>query len=100
MRCNLPISALALCGSATITLGQVTFTPIGTLPGDYESYATSVSRDGLTVVGWSYGWGHEHAIRWTPTHGMQDLGLIPNVPYQQIQIRPTGVSDDGAVVVG
>jgi probable HAF family extracellular repeat protein len=49
---------------------------LGTLPGDYKSYAHGINDDGQ-VVGWSntYG-GPERPIVWKPETGMQELQTL------------------------
>src|SRR5437764_1368146 len=91
---------LATSAVAGVSYGQASFTDIGTFPGHYRSYATAVSRDGLVVTGWSYGFGYSRAFRWTQAHGLEDLGTIPNATWQQRDFRPSAISDDGTVIVG
>jgi len=72
---------------------------LGTLSNWSDSQATGVSADGEVVVGASFAGGvaplfGQH-FRWTPSGGMQSLGL----PQGAIRLS-TYVSADGAVVVG
>jgi probable HAF family extracellular repeat protein len=90
---------MAACVTPT-AWGQASLTDLGTLPGDTESYAYAVSRDGQVVIGRSFGPNFAHAFRWSQAHGMEDLGYIPNASWRQIEFWPYGVSDDGTVVVG
>jgi probable HAF family extracellular repeat protein len=77
---------------------------LGTLPGDTSSTAYGVSADGAVVVGVSdavvvddsgMASSISRAFRWTAGTGMQDLGTLGGT-YS----RASGVSADGAVVVG
>ena len=86
-------------GAAALTLvassaQAASFMGLGNLAGESSgSFATSVSADGSTVVGWS---GSE-AFRWTATDGMVGLGDLINGDFRS---RAEGVSADGSVVVG
>lgn len=70
---------------------------LGLLPGGRESEATAISGDGTTIVGASGTANPQviHAVRWTETEGLVDLGLMGN--YNS---RATAVSADGAFIVG
>ncbi|MCS7250586.1 MAG: HAF repeat-containing protein [candidate division WOR-3 bacterium] len=68
----------------------------GTLGGSV-SWAYDASYDGLVVVGSAeHSSGYNHAFRWKPDSGMQDLGTLPGA----LRSVATGVSLDGRVVVG
>ncbi|MFO1501051.1 MAG: hypothetical protein U1G07_22120 [Verrucomicrobiota bacterium] len=58
--------------------------------------ATAVTADGSVVVGQSDSAGRSRAFRWTETGGLQDLGVIDG----DSESAATGISDDGALVVG
>ncbi len=72
---------------------------LGTLSGP-NTWATGVSGDGQAVVGYSGGIdGCEcpnHAFRWTPVHGMTDLGTLPGA-YDSFASVMTG---DGSIILG
>ncbi len=70
-------------------------TDLGTLGGDSD--AVAVSRDGGTVVGYSFVPGGEryHAFRWTETDGIKDLGTLGG----SVSVA-TAVSADGSEVMG
>jgi probable HAF family extracellular repeat protein len=71
--------------------------PLGTLGGN-ESRAFDCSWDGSVVVGSAQNTqGNWRAFRWTPSTGMQDLGVLFPIHWAG---RATGVSADGRVVVG
>lgn len=68
----------------------------GTLGGSV-SWAYGASYDGLVVVGSAeHSSGYNHAFRWKPDSGMQDLGVLPGA----LRSVARGVSLDGRVVVG
>lgn len=65
--------------------------------GTYSA-ATAVSADGATVVGYSENSeAIRHAFRWTEADGLVDLGDLPAGSDDSVA---TGVSGDGAVIVG
>ncbi len=69
---------------------------LGTL-GGRVSWAYAASKDGSAVAGSAeHSSGYNHAFRWTPDSGMQDLGVLPGA------LRSVGraISLDGGVVVG
>lgn len=74
---------------------------IGTLPGTLYSIPRSVSGEGGVVVGTSYNASCHNefceAFRWTEVDGMVGLGDLPGGWFASYA---TGVSADGAVVVG
>ena len=78
--------------------GQVTFTPLGDLPGgDWDSQASDVSADGSVVVGSGVdSQGNTKGFRWTSAGGMVDLGSLPGHPNS----NAASVSADGSVVAG
>ncbi len=69
---------------------------LGTLGGP-TSWAYAASADGGVVVGGAeHSSGYNHAFRWRPDSGMQDLGVLPGA----LRSVARAVSLDGAVVVG
>ena len=93
------IAVLILALSCVEAQGQMTFTPLGDLPGGtFFSEATAVSADGSVVVGVSNSaQGREEAFRWTRAGGMVALGDLPGGMFQSVARH---VSSDGSVVVG
>jgi probable HAF family extracellular repeat protein len=75
-----------------------TMEALGRLPGDRYSNAFGISADGSTIVGYSatkpFPDFSGTAFRWTPTTGMQNLGMTG------INSLAWDVSDDGATIVG
>ncbi len=72
---------------------------LGTLGGWTSSWASAISQDGSTIVGWA---GHTwvdrgQAFRWTAAEGMQPL--IPLSPSWSSTVA-TAVSADGLVIAG
>lgn len=94
------IVALVIAVSASGAWGQARIVDLGVLPGDDESHALGVSRDGLVVFGRTRGPNGDQAFRWSQTHGMESLGTIPDAPWRQIEFYPRGISDDGRVITG
>jgi probable HAF family extracellular repeat protein len=84
---------------AAQAVAQVSFTPLGFLPGAGRSEALAVSDDGSTVVGWAGSASsiQIQAFRWTAATGMSELGPLPSGFSGGIAL---GVSSDGAVIVG
>lgn len=85
----------------TVSLGSL-FTPppsnthSGLPPRPYDTDVLSISADGKTVVG--YTWGHQlSGFIWRAETGMQ---AIPGLPNQLGLFMPLAVSGDGSVVVG
>src|SRR5882757_6619714 len=82
------------------------FEGIGGLPGiPLNSYASSVSADGSTVIGVSATPnGFMEAFRWTAATGMVGLGDLPggnpNTPFGSFFSEAMGISGDGMTVVG
>lgn len=77
---------------------------LGVLPGDDSSYGSATNGDGTVVVGNSGRYviingdqeEYTHAIRWTASTGMQDLGILPGGDFSNAR----DVNADGTVVVG
>lgn len=66
-------------------------------PGAYTSTAYAVTADGSVVVGQtSPGNNTSSVFRWTEADGLQDLGTLPGYA----NATPTGISDDGQVIIG
>lgn len=93
--------ALAIVGPLLLHAGAVraaSFMGLGDLPGGIvQSYATAISEDGSTVVGYSRSASGQEAFRWTLTGGLVGLGDLPSVGFSS---RANGVSADGSVIVG
>lgn len=74
-------------------------TDLGFLPGGLEAEAYDIADDGSTVVGMARDSdSHRNAFRWTQADGMQSLGFLPDAVFPEM--HATGVSADGAIVVG
>ena len=88
---------LASCGS---TFADVSFTPLGDLPGgSFYSSAGDISSDGSVIIGISAAPSaiKPMAFRWTRETGMTALGALPApVPDSW----PLDISGDGRTVVG
>jgi probable HAF family extracellular repeat protein len=78
-------------------------TDLGTL-GGATSLASGMSADGAVVVGWSDVGGRyraiQHAFLWEQHVGMVDLGTLSPRNSININSQATGVSSNGAVVIG
>lgn len=109
---NRSSSALAISGDATavvgaghpVLTGAVVWNLageailLGALPGDVSAAATSVSRDGGVVTGFSTDANsHQRVFRWVPGYGMSILGTGAQVFSDLV---PSAVSGDGKVIVG
>jgi probable HAF family extracellular repeat protein len=68
-------------------------TDLGTLPGDVASGANGINVHGA-IVGESGSTVTVHAILWTATTGMKDLGLLNN----SLWTSATAINDSGEVV--
>jgi probable HAF family extracellular repeat protein len=89
-------------GTTTGGQAQVTFTPLGDLPGgSFLSQAIGVSGNGQVAFGhsWSTAAGYE-AFRWTSGNGMVGLGNFSSGPQTGYESRPYASSFDGSVLVG
>ena len=79
---------------------------LGALDGNTHSTAHAVNADGSVVVGWSFGPNDfsPRAFRWTAANGMQSIEtLLAQAGVDVTGWRlsnATGVSADGAVIVG
>jgi probable HAF family extracellular repeat protein len=93
-------SALAMVAcivAPACAVAPARFIPLGDLPGgDFSSFASAVSDDGLTVVGDSTSDLGTDAFKWTEATGMVRLGTIPGIGVTQA----TSVSADGKVIAG
>lgn len=87
---------LVLAGSC-LARGGIIFQPLGDLPGGaFFSKAAAVSADGTVVVGLATSANGDQPFVWTAGAGMNALALLPGTTTG----RASGVSGDGAVVVG
>ncbi|HJS07049.1 MAG TPA: hypothetical protein VJ809_05290, partial [Pirellulales bacterium] len=92
------VAAVILALSCLEAHAQMTFTPLGDLPGGvFHSAAFGVSADGSVVVGDSRSASGLEAFRWTSTGGMIGLGDLPGGSFESVA---GDVSADGSVVVG
>lgn len=89
------VSGLTTCGFCAMLSAQ-TLTWLGSLGGYPNSGARAVSAIGPTVTGWaSSSLFYDHAFRWTPNLGMQDLGTFGGNWGSGYD-----VSEDGTTIVG
>jgi probable HAF family extracellular repeat protein len=56
-----------------------------------------ISREGTTIVGWSFSENGREAFRWTRSEGMVGLGDLPGPVFDS---QATDVSADGSIVIG
>jgi probable HAF family extracellular repeat protein len=82
----------------TSVVAQPVITNLGVLPGGNHSFASGISADGSTVIGYSNNgqFTADRAFRWTASGGMQDLGFPPGYSSSHSQ----AVSGNGSVIVG
>jgi probable HAF family extracellular repeat protein len=103
MRTLVLLTAFVAVGWSTVWCASTVaaapfFIGLGDLPGGtFNSSATSVSADGLVVVGSSSSASGGEAFRWTQGGGMVGLGDLAGGPFGS---SATGLSADGSVVVG
>ncbi len=89
---------VAMLGFAPASLASPQFYGLGDLPGGTdESFATAVSADGSTVVGYSPTAAGIGAFRWTQAAGIEEL---PDLPAGTSRASASAVSADGSVIVG
>lgn len=69
---------------------------LGILPGGSYSWASAVSGDGSTIVGFGDTPGHITALMWTEETGLVEMPGWPQEEYGWA----SGVSADGSIVVG
>lgn len=67
-----------------------------TRPGHFHSETGGMSRDGLVVVGNSFGFDTTDAFRWDPAGGMS---ILPTLPGSSAD-RAYGTNHDGSFIVG
>ena len=70
--------------------------PLGFLPGDSQSSAIGISRDGAVIAGSSGSPGSIQAFISTPSGGMHGLGYLPGDSSSAAE----GISADGSVLIG
>ncbi len=71
-------------------------TDLGVLPGGTTSFANAINEDG-TVVGYAtHPTDYPHAVKWTPTGEIIDLGR----PAGTYGSEALGINDQGTIVVG
>jgi probable HAF family extracellular repeat protein len=89
--------------SATFASAQITFRPLGDLPGgQVRSQAMAISGNGLVVVGSSsseFSQQRDEAFRGTAEAGLEGLGALAH-PFPPPYSIAFDVSHDGSVVVG
>ncbi|MFT0212320.1 autotransporter domain-containing protein [Pseudomonas sp. F1_0610] len=85
------------------TVGDATAIDLGTLQANSltsntgNSYASAISGDGKTIVGWADNdAGQQIAFHWQVSTGMLALGTLGN----DIKSKANAVSDDGKIIVG
>ncbi len=90
-------ASLSVAGLATAVSAQ-TITSIGTLqPTGGTVEALAISADGTAVTGYSTLTGGSYrAVRWTPSGGLQNLGVVPG----GLRSLGFGISGDGSIVTG
>ncbi|HTU11952.1 MAG TPA: autotransporter domain-containing protein [Allosphingosinicella sp.] len=93
------VQAVYWRGGAITGLG---FLP-GTVPADFETYATAANADGSVIVGDGFG-STSRAWRWSVGTGMQDLNEIARLAGLDLRgfvlESATGVSDNGQYIIG
>ena len=73
-------------------------TLLGVPAGRQSAFATGLSMDGRTVVGYTRALdGTDRAYSWTAAGGYNEFGSLPGVPAPT---QAQGVSADGSVVIG
>jgi len=81
----------------TSMVSAATFTGLGDLAGgSFNSRASSISGDGVVVVGTANSATGPEVFRWTNAGGMVGLGALPNT----FGISANDVSYDGTTIVG
>ena len=95
------IVAVALLLPAGNARAQATFTPLGTLPGETESFVNAISDSGTTIVGGTDFFidNSGRAWKWTTAEGMVELPRRPEHTSAD-HYQAMGVSSDGSVIVG
>lgn len=71
-------------------------TDVGEIGNATDVIATAISADGGWIAGSCYGGDRAVAFRWSPSGGIEDLGVLPNGTGAEA----SGISGDGSVVVG
>lgn len=88
---TLAMSAASLAQAPSLTL-------LGVPPGRQSAFASGLSADGRTVVGYTRDFnGTDRAYSWTEAGGFNEFGSLPGVPTPT---QAQGVSADGSVVIG
>lgn len=92
------LTAIAVLFAANVCADTIpSFRGLGHLPGDVDSGAYGVARDGSAVAGYSAGAGGYEAFLWTAQEGMIGLGhLDPTRPAS----KGFAVANAGVAVVG
>lgn len=72
---------------------------VGVLPGSGNpaTIASRISADGSVIVGWATTGNGREAFRWSESEGLVAMGDLPGGSFDSLA---TGVSADGAVIVG
>jgi probable HAF family extracellular repeat protein len=75
---------------------------LGRLPGGTTSWATDVTADGSTIVGWSQSSVGQRAFLWSAATGMVDIQQLLStvVPSDWTLTNANAISADGTTIVG
>jgi probable HAF family extracellular repeat protein len=99
---GLTVVGLGVQGTASTTVrwaGAGVPESLGIFPGVANSQATATNSDASVIVGFGLSSSNRAlAYRWTPGHGMRDLGTIGGGSNNSAMAW--GVSEDGFVIVG
>ncbi len=95
--CTVLIALIYQCSLANANRNSARFIPLGDLPGGtFQSFATGISDDGLTIVGSSNAAERTEAFIWTEELGLVSIGGVGTNGFT----AAGSASADGSVVVG